>query len=206
MMKSRKKRISKDVSPCPMPVMLLGSRASERTNFMAASWVMRVNASPPMLAVAVHGAHLTCELIGESGCFSLNLPSEALLEKIDYCGLYSGKKYDKSKLFTLFDGEETTAPLIEECPLNIELTLDDAVELPTNLLFIGEVLAVYCDEKCLHNGEPDSTKLMPVSLSMPDNKYWALGDFLGHAWQMGRKYRGDMSCPVTHAKKSKADE
>ncbi len=169
---------------------------------MAASWVMRVNASPPMLAVAVHGAHLTGQLIRDSECFSLNLPSENLIEKLDYCGLYSGKKYDKSKIFTLFDGDETTAPLIEECPLNIELCLSECIELPSNMLFIGEVRAVYCDERCLRDGEPDSAKLMPVLLSMPDNKYWGLGDFLGHAWQMGRHYRGDLSFPVAHEKKS----
>ena len=38
----------------------------------------------------------------------------------DYCGLYSGRKVDKSRLFEVFYGELKTAPLIMECPVNLE--------------------------------------------------------------------------------------
>jgi len=36
----------------PMPVTLVGAKAEGQANFLAGSWVMRVNSTPPLLAVA----------------------------------------------------------------------------------------------------------------------------------------------------------
>ena len=57
-----------------------------------------------------------------------------LLEKNDYCGLVSGEKTDKSHVFDVFYGSLKTAPMIKECPVNLECQLIQML-LELGLLF-----------------------------------------------------------------------
>lgn len=100
-----------------MPMVLVGTLVNNRPNFMAVGWVSRVNYSPPMIAVALGRIHYTNGGIHETKAFSVNVPSIELLEKVDYCGLVSGKKVDKSTLFTVRKGDNTGTPMIDECPI-----------------------------------------------------------------------------------------
>jgi flavin reductase (DIM6/NTAB) family NADH-FMN oxidoreductase RutF len=174
----------------PMPVVLVGTNVKGRANFMAVGFVARVNASPPMLAVGIFNKHFTNEGIRENGTFSVCFPDAKLIEKVDYCGIFSGSKVDKSTLFKGFYGEAKTAPMIEECPLNLECRLVQTVELPTNNLYIGEIIAAYADERCMTAGKLDIKKLNPLLLTMPDNRYWTVGEFVGDAWEVGKKLKG----------------
>ena len=140
-----------------------------------------------MIAVGIGKRHYTVPFIVENGTFSINVPSATMREKVDYCGLVSGEKTDKSQLFDVFYGPLKTAPLIKECPLSIECRLVKAVELPTNDVFIGEITASYADKSCLTDGKPDFKKVDPLLLTMPDNGYWAIGDRVGKAWNDGKK-------------------
>jgi len=122
----------------------------------------------------------------ENGCFSVNIPSEDLLEKTDYVGTVSGSEVDKSETFGVFYGKLKNAPLIRECPINIECRLHDIVSLASNNLFLGEVVAVYTEEKYLTDGQPDIEKIKPFVVTLPDNRYWAIGENIGRAWNTGK--------------------
>jgi flavin reductase (DIM6/NTAB) family NADH-FMN oxidoreductase RutF len=156
---------------------------------MALDWLTRVNYQPAMLGVCVNKGHASNAAIRQTGEFSVNVPTVDMVAVTDYCGLVSGKKEDKSQLFDLFYGELATAPLIRECPLNIECRLAQTVELPTNTFFIGEIVAIHADESCLENGKPDVRRVRPFLLTMPDNRFWAVGEQVGSAWKDGAKYR-----------------
>ena len=165
---------------------ILGSRVEGRANFMALAWLTRVNFQPPMIAVSVNKNNKSCQGILENNEFSLNVPSPDLMELTDYTGLVSGRNTDKSGLFEVYYGSLRAAPLIAECPVNVELKLAHKIELPTNWCFIGEVVGVKADETILTNGAPDPEKYNPFVLSMPDNRYRRLGDAFGNAWQAGK--------------------
>jgi flavin reductase (DIM6/NTAB) family NADH-FMN oxidoreductase RutF len=180
--------ISAQVS-LPMPVVLLGTMTEKRPNFMAVGWAARVNTAPPMVAVGINKKHLTPAGIDECGSFSLNLPSAGLMEKVDYCGLVSGRNVDKSALFTLFYGRLGNAPMIEECPVCLECRLAERHELPDHWLFVGEIVTAYADPAGLTEGRPDMRKIDPLILTMPDNSYWRLGDYAGKAWGIGKNLR-----------------
>ena len=86
----------------PMPVVLVGSQVSGKANFMTVGWCSRANARPPMILCGIGNHHFTHRGIEETKTFSVNLPSSSLLEKTDYCGIISGEKADKSRLFDVF--------------------------------------------------------------------------------------------------------
>ncbi|MBE0616598.1 MAG: flavin reductase family protein, partial [Proteobacteria bacterium] len=136
----------------PMPVALVCALVDGKPNFMTAAWLTRVNFDPPMLAVAIGASHHTPRGIRENKTFSVCLPGAALVEQTDYCGLVSGARVDKGSVFEVFYGDLETAPLIATCPLCVECALARIVELPSNLLFIGNVATVHADEAILTDG------------------------------------------------------
>ncbi len=180
-------RIDNNVSIYPMPVVLAGAMVDGKVNFLAVGWISRVNSRPPMLAMALNKTHYTNGGIREHREFSVSVPGVDLLEKTDYCGLVSGREADKSKLFDVFYGKLRSAPLIRECPLCLACTLEEVVSLPSNDLFIGEIVEAYAEESALTGGNPDIMKIQPFTLTMPDNTYWKIGERAGKAWDAGRK-------------------
>ena len=170
----------------PMPVVLVGTQVKGKDNFMAVGWCARVNANPPMIACGIGNHHYTPQGIAESRTFSVNIPSSALLEKTDYCGLVSGEKVDKSKVFNVFYGSLKTAPMIRECPVTLECRLVQVIPLPTNSLYIGEIAGVYADGGVIKEGKTDFPAIDPLFLTMPDNRYWTLGKYAGDAWSAGK--------------------
>jgi len=184
--------IEKNLFCLPWTQTLLGTHVNGKPNFMALDWLTRVNFQPAMLGVCVNGGHASHTAIREHKQFSVNIPTVDMVAVTDYCGIVSGRKVDKSALFEVFYGEMTAAPLIRECPLNIECKLVQAVDLPTNTLFIGEIVNIYSEEKFLEHGKPDVKKIRPFLLTMPDNRFWAVGEQVGNAWKDGAIYQKNL--------------
>lgn len=183
-----KVRLDPDLFP-PMPVTLVGALVAGRPNFMAAAWVTRLGHKPPLLGVAIHRRQRTGQGIRESGGFSVCLPGPDLVERVDYCGLVSGRSVDKAALFDVFYGETRTAPLIRQCPLCLEMRLEQIVELAHHGLFIGEIVAGWADGDALTDGRLDVAKSRPLLLTMPDNRYWSLGEVVADAWSVGKSLK-----------------
>jgi flavin reductase (DIM6/NTAB) family NADH-FMN oxidoreductase RutF len=181
----KKINIGNNVFVYPMPVTLVGTQVEGRVNFMTVGWISRVNANPPYIGIGINKNHYTTKGIMENGGFSVNFPSSDMVEKTDYCGIVSGRKEDKSKLFEVFYGKFETAPMIKECPLNLECGLVETMEFPTNYLFVGEILAAYSEEQYMTDGKLDIEKMKPLLLTMPDNSYWTVGDYKKPAWKTG---------------------
>jgi len=186
-LKMEKEKLGGNSFIYPMPVTLLGTKHGDVANFMALGWLSRANGNPPLLVVGINKAHFTTQLIRENRAFSINYPTAGMIQEVDYCGLVSGRREDKSQLFTVEYGELEQAPLIRECPLSLECKLYDIYEMPTHDLFVGEIIASYADKKILTDGKPDLAKLNPLLLTMPDNYYWTVKEKVGKAWDIGRE-------------------
>ncbi len=81
------------------------------------------------------------------------------------------------------------APLLADCPINIACRLVQTVAFPTNELFVGEIVEAFCGKDFLSGGIPDLEKLKPFTLTMPDNRYWSMGQPLGRAWSIGKDFK-----------------
>ena len=170
----------------PLVTAIVGSTVEGKPNFATIAHVGI--ASLKSITVGMGKDHYTNRGIREHGTFSVNLPSEAQVEVTDYLGMASGAKVDKTKIFTVSYGELETAPLIDECPVSMELRVIEHVELPTHDLFVGEVVGTYADTAVLTNGIVDLAKLRPLLFDMISRKYWGLGEPLAKCWSVGKDY------------------
>jgi flavin reductase (DIM6/NTAB) family NADH-FMN oxidoreductase RutF len=168
----------------PLPVTLVGANVNGKPNFLAVAFVGAMDFLN--ISIASGKNHYTNSGIKENGTFSVNIPSTKLVKETDYCGLVSGKDVDKGQLFETFYGKLKTAPMIMECPINMECKLIQTVDMANHDVFVGEIIETYVDDEILKDGKVDTDKFEPILFLTFDVKYWKLGESFAKAWNVGK--------------------
>ncbi len=168
------------VYPLPAAMVSVGAKDG-KTNIITIAWTGTVCTNPAMLYISVRPERYSYNMIKETGEFVLNLTTEALAKATDYCGVRSGKDVDKWKETGLTAGkakELSYAPIIEECPVNIECKVTEVKELGSHHMFLAEVVAVQISEEYLNESGKfclNETGLMAYS----HGEYLGLGQKIG---------------------------
>ena len=146
-----------------------------------------------MISISVGHKQYSKIGIDENGTFSVNQPTADLVRELDFCGIKTGRKVDKAALFETFYGELETAPMIRQCPVNMECRVVQTLNRSVHAVFLGEVVAVHASEEYLGEGLPDVTRIDPL-LCAPDpsrgkgvHSYWGLGERIGGAYEIGKE-------------------
>ena len=168
-----------------MPTTLVGALVNGKPNYLAIAHVGIMELSS--VSLGMNKSHYTNQGIKENKTFSINIPSARLVKETDYCGLTSGKNENKAELFTTFYGALKTAPMIEQCSINMECELIKTVDFPNHDIFIGRITETYCDDNVLTEGTVDFAKVQPILFVMNDQSYWRIGDKLAKAWTTGKE-------------------
>ena len=182
-----KKAIGPQTLLYPMPAVLVGAQVEGKPNFMTAAWCGIAASEPPAISVAVRSARHTYKGISANNTFSINIPSADMAVDVDYCGIYSGHKIDKSEIFNVTYGQLDTAPLIQECPVNLECKVIHSLDLGSHVLFIGEILDTYIDDDYMTAEKADPAKIDPLIYTTGVRQYQRLGEVVGRAWDIGKK-------------------
>ena len=175
----------------PRPTLLVGANVDGKANFMAVGGGGVADAEPPMIAVPIRHFQYTLKGILQNLTFSVNTPSIDLIKETDYCGIISGRKVDKVEAckFGVFYGDLQSAPLIEQCPLNLECKVVHILNLGSHAFVIGEVKGTYISDDCLTNGKPDVKKIRPIVFNLETAEYSAIGEVIAKAWNIGKELK-----------------
>ena len=176
----------------PMPVLLVGANVDNKPNFMAVAWGGIAGGEPPMISVGIRPQRYTYKGIRENLTFSVNVPSTDMVKEADYCGIVSGSKVNKVEAcqFKVFYGKLDNAPLIEQCPINLECKVVHILDLGSHALVIGRIEETHVSEDCLTDGKPDVDKVKPMSYVMsPATRYQTLGEVLAKAFSIGKQLK-----------------
>jgi flavin reductase (DIM6/NTAB) family NADH-FMN oxidoreductase RutF len=170
-----------------MPTLLVGANVKGKPNYMTAAWATVACMAPPMVCVALNKGRYTIKGIDENKTFSLNVPSVKQVVVTDHCGLVSGVDEDKSTIFRSFYGKLKTAPLAEECPVNIECKLFKTIDCGSHILHIGEVVEIHADTSCITDGKLDIGKINPIIYAQ--FTYFGVGKQVDKAFFAGKKFK-----------------
>lgn len=176
----------------PTPILLVGANIDDKPNFMAVAWCGIANSEPPMISIAIQHQRYTLRGIRQNLTFSANIPSADIVRETDYCGLVSGHKINKVEAcqFKVFYGKLDSAPLIEQCPINLECKVMHILNLGTHSLIVGKIEETYVSEDCLTNGKPDVNKIKPFTfITSPALQYQALGEVIAKAFSIGKELK-----------------
>ncbi|MEI6797291.1 MAG: flavin reductase family protein [Methanomassiliicoccales archaeon] len=174
----------------PMPVFLVGAEVEGVVDFTTVAHVGILNVGEVnYVSIGLGKGHHVNRGIKANREFSLCLPSEDMMVAVDHCGIASGAKVDKSKVFKVARGKLSFAPMAEECPICMECRLHDTLDYGSHDIFIGAIAASYAEEAVLSSGAVDLAKVHPLLFEMFTRSYWKLGERAGSAWSEGRRYR-----------------
>ncbi|MCR4903214.1 MAG: flavin reductase family protein [Butyrivibrio sp.] len=165
--------------PIP-PVMVSCAREGEKPNIVTVAWAGNICSSPAMLSISVRPERYSYDIIKETGEFVVNLTNRSTVKAADWCGVRSGRDYDKFKEMNLtpLKSNKISAPGIEECPVNIECKVKQIIPLGSHDMFIAEVLCVNVDDSYMdEKGRFNMRKADLVAYS--HGEYFELGDKLG---------------------------
>ena len=174
----------------PLPAVLVSCGATpEEYNMLTVAWTGTICSDPAMCYISVRPERHSYEIIKRTGEFVINLTTEALARATDWCGVRSGKDYDKWREMGLTPAPATSvnAPISDQAPVNIECRVKQIIPLGTHDMFIAEVVNVIVDEQYLdEKGKFDMVRAGLIAYS--HGEYFTLGRSLGHfGWSVRKK-------------------
>ncbi len=168
------------LNPTPVVMVSCGSTLDEY-NIITVAWAGTVNSDPPVCAVSIRPERHSYGIIKQSGAFVINLVDKRLTPYADWCGVRSGRKYNKFVETGLTPVRATmvNAPMIEESPVNLECKVTQIIPLGSHDLFLAEVVAVHVNEK-LFSPKTDAIDLKRANLvAYSHGHYYTLGEIIG---------------------------
>lgn len=174
----------------PTPAVLVSCQVpGEKPNLITVAWCGNINSTPAMLSISVRPIRHSHRIIVESGEFVVNVPAVDQALAVDYCGVATGAKVDKFATTGLTSAPATTvsAPMVVECPINIECKVKDCISLGSHDMFLAEVVATSVSNRMMdRNGKfhLDRANL----LCFAHGAYYSLGGFVGQfGWSVRKK-------------------
>jgi flavin reductase (DIM6/NTAB) family NADH-FMN oxidoreductase RutF len=176
----------------PTPVTVIGTYDIDgKPNAATVAWAGIVCSQPPCVGISLRKATYTYGAIMGRRAFTLSIPSEEFVSKVDYLGMASGR--DENKLanagLTPVDSTLVDAPYIKEFPMVLECKVINVVEIGLHTQFIGEIVDVKVEESLLdESGQSNIKRVRPFVYAPDERFYYSIGERLEKSFDTGRKY------------------
>ena len=166
----------------PLPALLVSCGSTdEEYNIITVAWAGTICTNPAMCYISVRPERHSYPILKRNMEFVINLTTKEMAFATDWCGVRSGKDYNKFEEMKLTPGKAkiVNAPIIEESPLCIECRVKEIISLGSHDMFIADVVNVKADDKYL-NGETGKLELSQANpLVYVHGGYFELGPKIG---------------------------
>lgn len=173
----------------PVPAALVSCGTIEEPNVLTIAWTGILSTHPPMTYISVRPSRHSYPILMEKREFVINLTTSSMCRETDFCGVKSGKNTDKFALcgLTAEPAITVSAPMIAECPVNLECKITETKDFGSHTMFIAEITGVNADEKYIDS--KGKLNLQQCGLmAYAHGEYFALGRKLGDfGWSVRKK-------------------
>jgi flavin reductase (DIM6/NTAB) family NADH-FMN oxidoreductase RutF len=113
--------------------------------------------------------------------FVINLTTLDLAFATDWCGVKSGRNFDKFKEMNLTPvlSDKVAAPYVVEAPVNIECCVTEIKPLGSHDMFIAEVVGIKASERFIDPKTQALDLKRTVPIAYLHGKYYTVGEFIG---------------------------
>ena len=178
----------------PMPTYMIGTyNEDDSVDVMMMAW--GGICAEDMVALNLEADHKTVANLKARNAFTLSVPGMDTIKESDFLGTASGNKFPEKFSRTGLHAQKSTrvdAPIITEYPLTLECEVVEMQQQPYGLRVLGRIVNVLADEKVLDElGRVDAGKLNAFAFDQMRNGYYAMGEKVGLAWNIGADYLKD---------------
>jgi flavin reductase (DIM6/NTAB) family NADH-FMN oxidoreductase RutF len=166
----------------PLPAVLVSCGATpEEFNMMTVSWTGTICSNPPMCYVSIRPERHSYDIIKRNMAFVINLTTLDLAFATDWCGVKSGRNFDKFKEMNLTPvlSDLVAAPYVAEAPVNIECRVTEIKALGSHDMFIAEVVGIKASERLIDPKTQALDLKQTGPLAYLHGKYYTVGEFVG---------------------------
>ena len=177
------------IYPLPAVLVSCGSEPSEY-NVLTVAWVGTLCTNPPMCYISVRPERYSSPIIQKNMEFVINLTTKDMAYATDWCGVRSGKDYNKFEEMKLTPGkaEVVKAPIVEESPVSIECRVKEIIPLGSHHMFVAEVVNVQADDCYLDKDSGRFELASADTLVYLHGGYFELGEKIGKfGWSVEKK-------------------
>ncbi len=168
------------IYPLPAVIVSCGS-TPEEYNLLTVSWTGTICSDPAMCYISVRPSRHSYPILKKNMEFVINLTTKDMAFATDWCGVRSGKDYNKFEEMKLTPAKASivNCPVIDESPVCIECKVKDIIPLGTHDMFIAEVVNVQADDKYV-NQETGALELEKANLLVyAHGNYYETGKKIG---------------------------
>lgn len=165
----------------PLPAVLVSCGDADRSNLITVAWTGTICSDPAMLYISVRPERYSFDIIREHMEFTVNVTTAAMAKAVDWCGVRSGRDYDKwaETGLTPEPGVAVACPSVAESPLSIECRVKEIIPLGSHSMFVAEVVNVRADASLIDpaTGAFDLARAVPLVYS--HGGYYRQGEHIG---------------------------
>jgi len=166
----------------PLPAVLVSCGATpEEFNMMTVSWTGTICSNPPMCYVSIRPERHSYNIVKRNMAFVINLTTLDLAFATDWCGVKSGRNFDKFKEMNLTPvlSDKVAAPYVAEAPVNIECRVTEIKSLGSHDMFIAEVVGIKASERFIDPKTQALDLKRTIPIAYLHGKYYTVGEFIG---------------------------
>ena len=175
----------------PLPAVLISCGSTpDDYNLITISWVGTICTNPPMCYISVRPERHSYDIIKKNMEFVINLTNEEMAYATDWCGVKSGRDFNKfaEMKLTPVKAEKVSAPIVKESPLCIECKVKEIVKLGSHDMFIAEVVNVQADSKYIDPVTEKFNLSEAKLIAYSHGHYYKLGEEIGKfGWTVKKK-------------------
>lgn len=134
----------------PTPKILVSCRdVKGKNNALAVAYCCNCSYDPPMVMVGIVPSRYSYNIIKETGVFVVNIVTKEQKEMFDYLGSHSGRDEDKFLKLNIKteEGIKVNAPILLDCPINIECKVVDSIMTGSHEMFVGKIEYVHTNKE-----------------------------------------------------------
>lgn len=164
----------------PLPAVMVSCGNMKNANIITVAWTGIINTNPAMCYISVRPERFSFGIIKKNKEFVINLTTKELARITDWCGVKSGRDFDKFKEMGLTKEKATIvkAPMIEESPISVECKVDKIVPLGSHEMITAKIVAInVSDEFVDEKGAFDISKCGLMAYA--NGGYYPLGKKIG---------------------------
>ena len=164
----------------PLPAVMVSCGDMKNSNIITVAWTGIINTNPAMCYISVRPERFSHELIKKNGEFVINLTTKEFARTTDWCGVKSGRDFDKFKEMGLTKEKATIvkSPMIAESPISVECKVDKIVPLGSHDMITAKIVAINVSDKFVNEkGAFDISKCDLMAYA--NGGYYPLGKKIG---------------------------
>ncbi len=166
----------------PLPAALIScGDINGKMNLLTISWLGTICSDPPMCYISVRPGRYSYDMIKASGEFVINLTTSDIAKVTDWCGVKSGRDFDKFKESGLTPAPATLVkcPVVAEAPISIECRVTEIKPLGSHDMFIADVINIIADNRYI-DPETGAFSLAAAGImAYSHGNYYSLGKRIG---------------------------